>query len=307
MTENILEQQWSEATIQNNFVFGRTMELFPELCRQLIEIILKIKVSKIDFPEREKVIENRSDSKGIRIDVYVADNQNRSFDLEMQIADTDNISKRMRYYQGLIDLDKLKHGQHYSSLGDSFIIFICPFDKFKEDRHIYTFKNFCVQDSRLELKDGATKILLNTKGKLNDVSPDLKKFLDYVDRGIVSGDFVSELDDAVREVKTNKKARLDFMTYHMALLESKLEGENRGIKKGVLIQAEKTALNMLADVDPIDKIIKFTNLSIDHIKELAKKFCTEKKRMTYLLSKTPLFSFSTIYMLFLASMLTLIQ
>ena len=48
----------------------------------------------------------------------------------MQVSDSDNIAKRMRYYQGLIDLDKLKHGQHYSSLGDSFIIFICPFDHF---------------------------------------------------------------------------------------------------------------------------------------------------------------------------------
>ena len=114
---------WENATIRDNFIFGKTLEMNPGLCRRLIELILNIRVKEIKYPEREKVIENRTDSKGIRLDVYVEDNQNRSFDLEMQIADSDNIAKRMRYYQGLIDGDKLKRGQHYSALGESFIIF----------------------------------------------------------------------------------------------------------------------------------------------------------------------------------------
>ena len=51
-------------------------------------------------------------SKGIRLEVYVKDNLNRFFNIEMQITDSDNISKRMRYYQGLIDSDKLKKIVH---------------------------------------------------------------------------------------------------------------------------------------------------------------------------------------------------
>lgn len=102
--------------LKDNFIFSKTLELFPALCKQLIELILNINVKHIDFPEREKVIEIRTDSNGIRLDVYVEDDQNRSFDIEMQVDDSDNISKRMRYYQGLIDVDKLKHGQHYSAL-----------------------------------------------------------------------------------------------------------------------------------------------------------------------------------------------
>ena len=147
-----IEQKWNEATIQNNFIFGKTMEIYPELCRKLIEIILKIKVLRIDYPEREKNIELRTDSKGVRLDVYVQDkNCNRSFNLEMQISDIDNLAKRMRYYQSLIDLDNLKHGQHYNSLGESYIIFICPFDKFQKERHMYTFQNRCKEDTSLSL------------------------------------------------------------------------------------------------------------------------------------------------------------
>ena len=230
--KEILEKQWRDSTFKDNFIFSKTLELYPDLCKKLIEMILNIDIKYIAFPEREKVIENRTDSKGIRLDVYVQDDNNRSFDIEMQVADTDNISKRMRYYQGLIDADKLKHGQHYSALGDSYIIFICPFDRFKRGRHIYTFRERCDEDNNITLDDGAVKIFLSTKGSADDVSDDIKNFLNYVDSGIISGDFVQQLDDAVTSVKTNEKARLNFMTYQMALLESKLQGRAEGRTEG---------------------------------------------------------------------------
>ena len=147
------EKALDDATIQNNFVFGKTMELYPDLCRRLLEIILNIEIAKIQYPEREKTIESRSDGKGIRLDVYVEDaNEERWFDVEMQVADSANLAKRMRYYQGLIDLDKLKRGQHYGELGKSFIIFICPFDYFKQGRHVYTFRERCDQDTAFVLE-----------------------------------------------------------------------------------------------------------------------------------------------------------
>ena len=274
MSDTNLETKWQNATIQNNFVFGKTLEMNPDLCLQLLQFILNLKINKIEYPEREKVIEVRTDSKGIRLDVFVSDDQNRSFDVEMQIADSDNISKRMRYYQALIDLDKLKHGEHYSALGDSFIIFICPFDRFKQGRHIYTFRERCEQDLNLSLKDGSTKIFLSTKGTLNDVSDDIKNFLNYVDSGIINGNFVKQLDDAVKVVKSNEKARLEFMTYQMALLESENRGFERGISqgisKGIGQGIESVALNMLAKGLSWEEICDLTNLSLERIKELAK-------------------------------------
>lgn len=263
MPKKSIEQKWQDATIQDNFIFSKTLEMNPELCRRLIELILNIRVKNISYPEREKVIENRTDSKGIRLDVYVEDNQNCSFDLEMQIANSDNIAKRMRYYQGLIDGDKLKRGQHYSTLGESYIIFICPFDRFKQGRHIYTFRESCDQDYNLKLNDGAVKIFLSTKGTMNDVSQEIKNFLNYVDSGIVSGTFLKELDEAVRVVKSNGKARLDFMTYQMALLESKMDGREEGI--------ESVARNMIIKGRPLEEIREFTELSLEKIKELAQK------------------------------------
>ena len=274
--ESELKRKWQNLTIQSNFIFSKTFEANPDLCRRLLEKILHIKIKRISYPEREKVLEARTDSKGIRLDVYVEDKDtNRSFDIEMQVADSDNIVKRMRYYQGLIDMDKLKHGQHYSALGESFIIFVCPFDKFKAGRHIYTFKETCAECQAIELGDGATKIFLSTKGNVDDVDEEVKAFLNYVDSGIVEGAFVKELDDTVQVVKSNRKAMKEFMTYEMTLLESRMEGEQRGFQrgqaKGRTEGTEKVATNMIRLGMDFLVIQTLTNLSIERIEELAKQ------------------------------------
>ena len=264
-----IENQWANSTIKNNFIFSKTMEMFPNLCRQLLEFILNIKIKSISYPEREKAIEARSDSKGIRLDVYVEDkNTNRSFDVEMQISNSDNLAKRIRYYQGLLDIDRLKRGQHYSSLGQSFIIFICPFDKFKQGRHIYTFRERCDQDFNLTLNDETIKIFLSTKGTFNDVRPEIKAFLDYVDSGIVTGKFITQLNDAVNSVKNNQKARLDFMTLQMYLLEHEMEAR--------MAERENLAIKLIRRGRPLQEIHEDTGLSMQLLEQLAQDLFSKK-------------------------------
>ena len=268
----LIEKLWREATIRNNFVFSKTMELYPDLCRRLLELILNVKIKAISYPEREKTIETRLDGKGIRLDVYVEDKTcNRMFDVEMQISDVGNLAKRIRYYQGLLDMDKLKRGQHYSALGESFIIFICPFDRFKQGRHIYTFKECCIQDPTLELNDGTTKVFLSTKGTADDISPDVKAFLDYVDKGIVSGKFIAELDDAIDSIKFNKKVGHDFMTFQMYVLEREKIVGDRNRREGRLEGQEAIALKMIRRGRPLTEIHEDTDLPLERIKQLADK------------------------------------
>ena len=231
---------------------------------------LNVKISEINYPEREKTINLRFDSKGIRLDVYVEEKgSNRSFDIEMQVSNSDNLAKRTRYYQELIDGDKLKPGQHYSALGESIIIFICPFP-FKYNRHFYSFRERCDQELDFILKSGVTKIFLSTKGTMNDVSPDIKAFLEYVDKGIISGNFVKELDDTVQLVKSNKKAMKEFMTYKMALLEERMEGELQGEQRGRAKERESVAIKLIRRGRPLEEIHEDTGLSIQRIHELAK-------------------------------------
>ena len=144
----------------------------------------------------------------------------------------DNLPKRMRYYQGMIDLNILEKGENYKNLKKSFVIFICTFDLFGLGRHVYTFENRCIEDLELPLGDDTTKIILNTKGTLDDVSPEMKRLLDYVDGKGVSDTFTRDLEEAVQSARQNEKWRLDYMTLQQEYRERFQEGKVEGIKEG---------------------------------------------------------------------------
>ena len=114
-----------ELTIKNNFMFAAVM-MDPQNCQELLELILNIPISyvKVDT-ERSLVYDPRY--RGIRMDVYVQDENNTRFDVEMQVR-TDCIEKRSRYYHSHMDMDALRSGTEYALLPDSYVIFICDFD-----------------------------------------------------------------------------------------------------------------------------------------------------------------------------------
>lgn len=53
------------------------------LCQHLIEKILQIKIVEITYPDTEKSLDVRWDSKSVRLDVYVKDETGRVYDIEM--------------------------------------------------------------------------------------------------------------------------------------------------------------------------------------------------------------------------------
>ncbi|WP_275443078.1 hypothetical protein [Petralouisia muris] len=68
------------------------------------------------------------------------------------------------------------------------------------------------EDNSVSMGDKAVKIFLNAKGTLDDVSKELKAFLDYV-AGKEAGDsYVKKLEEAVEEAKKNRGWRHEYMT-----------------------------------------------------------------------------------------------
>ena len=228
-------KKYEELELRDDFMFSRIMSN-PKFVKPLLETILGVKIRKIVYPQTQKTIDLSLQAKGIRLDVYAEDDQNTVFNLEMQTSDGANLPKRMRYYQGMIDLNILDKGQDYTTLKKSYVIFICTFDPFGEGRHIYTFCNTCQENTALTLDDDAVKIILSTKGTMDDVSPEMKRILDYIDGKGASDKFTEELEEAVCSARQNERWRLDYMTleyeYRQRYLEGKEEGREEGLRKG---------------------------------------------------------------------------
>ena len=128
----------------------------------------------------------------------------------------------------MIDLQLIDKGEHYKRLKPSYIIFICPFDLFEKGRHIYTFENICKEDNSVFLKDGAVKIFLNADSGQNDVSKELRAFLDYVAGKESADDFVQRSEKAVEQARKNREWRHEYMT----LLMRDQENMEKGMEKG---------------------------------------------------------------------------
>lgn len=266
-----MNKKFEELEIKDDFMFGVIMRK-PKYCKPFLETILGIKISQIEYPKAQETIDLSLDAKSVRLDVYVEDGKGKVYNIEMQTTNNQSIPKRMRYYQGMIDLSILEKGDSYKNLKRSFVIFVCTFDLFGKGRHVYTFENRCIQDLDIALGDDATKIVLNTKGTMNDVSPEMKSLLNFIDGQEPEDNFTKELAEAVQSVRNNEKWRLDYMTLQMSYQEKFEQGLEQGLVQGVEQEKMESALRMIeAGKLSMDEIALYSGLSLEYVLELKEK------------------------------------
>ena len=268
-------KSWKSQTISNSFMFRLVMER-PEICKQLLERILEIKINHIVYLDAEKSFEARLDSKGIRLDIYVEDEDKTIYNVEMQANDKDkeHLGKRTRYYQSLTDQYALKKGALYRDLRQTFIIFICTFDPFGRNYSKYTFSNLCNEDTTVRLNDNTQKIFLNTAGDRHRVSKDLANFLDYVNDGKAKDEFTLAINSMVNELRNDTESEARYMTYEQTIMEAERNGEEKGIAKGLaegLVQGKAEGLvqgKAEGKVEALKQLMKNMNISVKEAMKL---------------------------------------
>ena len=226
------EKRWENLTLANDFLFGKIfsqVKAFSEMIRRILPDVIK---SGMRFVEVQKSVKTDIDTRGVRFDIYAEGDDKKLYDVEIQTTNQKDLSRRSRAYHiamGDKVLKKnIKQGRSYNDLPDAYVIFICTFDPFGEGRHIYTFKNFCAEDKNLALNDGGTTIFLNTYGKRDDISQDLKALLNCL-LGIESEDpYIKYLMGQVKMLKQNPDWRHEFMISEMERIARINEGKDIG-------------------------------------------------------------------------------
>lgn len=134
------------------------------------------------------------DAKSVRFDVYTKDGK-RIFDIEIQTTNQKNLPKRARYYQSIIDMDNLSHGEKYSQLKDSYIIFLCLSDPFDEKLPMYFFENTCRFGQRRNLDDGAYKLFFNASEYAKMETVEEQNFFKFLSEQNADGDFAKTIEE----------------------------------------------------------------------------------------------------------------
>ena len=224
---------WESLTLSNDFIFSKVMR-DKEICRETLEILLDKKIGEITYIDNQKTIDINYDAKSVRLDVYVED-ENRIYNIEMQVVNKKDLAKRSRYYQSMIDLNAIEKGEIYRDLKESIVIFICKFDPFGKGLSKYTFENICNENKELYLKDGTSKVFFNTKDYYKERSEDAKSFLEYIEKETTSeNNFVKKIEQKIRNIKENKEWRAEFMTLLMREQEIARDNFEKGMAEGVI-------------------------------------------------------------------------
>lgn len=261
---------------KHDYAFGKIME-DKETCKRFIEQTLDIKIRDLVYLEKQKTLDPAIDVKGIRLDVFVEDDQNTVYNIEMQSANHDALPKRSRYYQGVMDVESLNRGGSYKDLPKCFVIFVCSFDPFGKRHMKYTFTNQCEEVSNLALDDGTTKIFLNTKGKIYNVSRELQDTLRYLEEPIIrenSLQLARMVDVQYRKAMSDQKWRQDVkameIRYQELLQEGRIEGRAEGRTEGRNDREIEIVLGMIEEGASDEMILKYLKISKERLEQIKK-------------------------------------
>ena len=123
----------------------------------------------------------------------------------------------------------------------------------------------------MTLDDDAVKIILSTKGTMDDVSPEMKRILDYIDGKGASDEYTKQLEEAVRSARQNERWRLDYMTLEYEYRQRYLEGKEEGREEGRAEGRERTIQKLHERGESIASIADIVELNEEEVKRVISK------------------------------------
>ena len=235
-----------------------------EICIGLLERLLKIEIDHIERQELQKEIKPYYQTKYIKLDVYVK-NDDKIYDIEIQNEDMDELPKRVRYYQSMIDSNELLKGMEYRMLPESIIIFICTGDPFGKGFAQYSFKNICLEEKELVLQDESTKYFFNSDAADKATDIEIRAFLDYIKNKKPTDNFTNTIDLAVNKVKMDEYLKGVYMCEPIRIQDAKWAAR---------VEAAKNLLRM--GLGTHEQIAQAQTLPLKKVQELAEEIAAEK-------------------------------
>lgn len=273
---NYRQKTVDELTFTDDGMFQAVLHN-PEISAELVERLLHIRVGHVEYPELEKQIAPFYTTKGVRLDVYLKD-EDKIIDVELQSYPQEALGRRTRYYQSMIDMDSLMKGQDYSELKESYILFICKHDPFEDEnkKHYglscYTFKNICIENNAVNLNDNSVKVIYNAGAYREEKDERIRNFLKFVNTNEPGkDDFSNRLSLLVEKLKENEKFRSDYLAMNLHDRDITRAAKREGREEGALEKAIEAAKVLLADGKySAQKISELLNIPVELFVENSK-------------------------------------
>ena len=260
-----LHAEWQQKTIKDDPIFGTVMTN-PELCAELLQRALpELTIQWVKDADPQHTIQAPPTAKGIRIDVYARDDQERTYTVEVQMVNEHNLPFRMREYQELMDQEILSSGDDYDKLANypTYVIFFCNFDYYRRGLARYQFEFRDKWHPEIAAGDLRTLVVFNTKAKDYQHAAEIRPFLDMIQGTVDTNDkFIAAVDAEVQEIRADKQREARFMKEQIELrrqLRKSREAERNKNTLGLIKALEKRGtptpeiFAMIADAQSISQ------------------------------------------------------
>lgn len=268
-----------ELNLTSRFLFDEVME-DAATQQEALSIILGRDIFLTGQGQSEKELRISPLARSIRMDMFAVDEESIVYNTEMQNRRKDDLVKRSRYYQGILDTSLLEAGVlDYNSLNQTYLIMIMTFDLFGLGKYCYTFVPRCVEAPELTLEDGATRIFLNTRGTNDgEVSKELREFLHYLEHTTdevvkqTESSRIQKIHDRVKKVRSNEEIGVKYMQAWEEKYYDRQEARERGLKA-----AKRSMARNLADMGvPLEKIARAAEVDLDTVRQWIEKDAEEE-------------------------------
>lgn len=188
----------------------------------------------------------------------------RYFDIELQMANTGELPKRARYYQGMCDLDALAKGVDYEELQEQYILFICPDDIFHKGKPVYRFQNLEWGSPEISLGDLCYKnfYIFKKYSEIKDAAT--CEYMQYFATKQSGSEKMDRIRRLVEKYRQDPAARKAYMT-----LEQEFNIRyKKGRSEGADFRNRELAKGFRDDGVSIEIIAKRTGLTPEEIKAL---------------------------------------
>ena len=170
-----------------------------------------------------------------------------------------------------VRLDVYLKGEDYPDLKESYVLFICKHDPFKDQKEKpfglprYTFRNICQENNLVNLDDKSLKVIYNASAYEKEKDEKIKALLRFVQTNEPgTDDFASRLSETVERLKENEQFKEEYARMNLhdrdLIRETKREAfAEKAIEDAVMIVKEFNAEPKVAAEKtgaPLDKVLE---------------------------------------------------
>lgn len=199
------------------------------------------------------------------LDILAVDGKGRKFNVEVQRNVDGSHVKRARFHSSMIDARMLKSNQKFRQMRDTYVIFICEFDKFKKGLPIYHIDRIITETGE-SFGDGSHIIYVNGKYTGDDaIGLLMNDFRAKESSSIIN----NELAEGVRFYKETEKGRGVMCEAVKKYAKKYAKEYAKDVAEDAKLEEKvNTIKEMFDDNMPLETIAKYVRLSVDEVKAI---------------------------------------